>query len=187
MRISAGIHRSRTLFTPKNDAIRPTSDKIRQAVFNMLNARGLVQEAIVIDAFCGTGALGLEALSQGATYCTFFDKNKNSVSVCKQNIELLKEENRSQLYVWDATKVKPRPEAIQPATLIFFDPPYGQDLILKSFTSLYKNGWLSDESYFVIETARDETVSCPRINALSEKVYGDTKILLGELKIQNEY
>ena len=66
MRIVAGKHRRRTLFTPDGDAIRPTSDRVRQAVFNVLNARGLIVDAIVIDAFCGTGALGLEALSQGA-------------------------------------------------------------------------------------------------------------------------
>ena len=69
MRIVGGKHRSRTLFTPKDNAVRPTSDKVRQAVFNILNSRGLVVDAIVIDAFCGTGALGLEALSQGAKQC----------------------------------------------------------------------------------------------------------------------
>ncbi len=182
MRISGGVHRSRTLFTPKSDAVRPTSDKIRQAVFNMLNARGLVEGAVVIDAFCGTGALGLEALSQGAAYCTFFDKNKSSIALCRQNIELLKEEDQSQVYLRDATKMKPLPETIQPATLIFLDPPYRQELISKAVESLYENGWLSDEVYFVIETAKDEIVNCPLINILHEKFYGDTKIMLGGLK-----
>ncbi len=182
MRIIGGTHRSRTLFTPKSNTVRPTSDKIRQAVFNMINARGWVEDAVVIDAFCGTGALGLEALSQGATFCTFFDKNKQSIELCKKNIQSLKEEDKCQIMMWDSTKLKLPPEKASPATLVFLDPPYKQYLVSKAIISLDDNNWLDSDCCFVIETAKDEIINCPRINILSEKLYGDTKILLGTLK-----
>lgn len=183
MRISGGIHRSRTLFSPKSNAVRPTSDKTRQAIFNMLHARGLVQDSIVIDAFCGTGALGLETLSQGAAYAVFFDKSKDSMMLAKQNIASLKEENRSLVFLQDVTKLKERPDNIKPATLIFLDPPYHQNLVEGAIQSLAQNNWLGAEAWFVIETAKDEIINCPRINIQNEKTYGDTKIMLASLKL----
>lgn len=183
MRIAGGTHRSRTLFTPKDNNVRPTSDKIRQAVFNMLNARGLVVDAVVIDAFCGTGALGLEAISQGASFCTFFDKSKNSISLVKQNIASLKEEDSSVVFLRDTTKVKPRAEeGSNPATLVFLDPPYRKALVVAAIESLQENNWLATDASLVIEVEKLETINCPRINILSEKLYGDTKIILAELK-----
>ena len=148
MRITGGIHRSRTLLTPKNNAVRPTSDKIRQAVFYMLNARGLVKNAVVIDAFCGTGALGLESLSQGALHCTFFDKSKNAVALAKKNIQILNEEVRSTLILQDATTVKPCPENIKRATLVFIDPPYHKNLVVQAVEALQNKFWLANDAYF---------------------------------------
>lgn len=181
MRITGGTHRSRKLEAPDNDAVRPTSDKVRQAVFNMLNSRGMVQDAVVIDAFCGTGALGLEALSQGAAFCTFFDNNKNSINLCKVNIQSLKEEERSQTWICDATKPKERPEGIAPAMLVFFDPPYHKDLIPQAVDGLNRSGWLESECFFVMEMDKHEKVNSTLLEVTDEKIYGDTKILLGEL------
>ena len=182
MRIVGGKHRSRTLFTPKDNAVRPTSDKVRQAVFNILNSRGLVVDAIVIDAFCGTGALGLEALSQGALSCTFFDKYKNSLDVCRENIALLKEETRSIVTLSDVTKIGVRGDDVPQADLVFIDPPYHQNLVTPALESLVDGGWVSDDAWFLIETAKDENISCPHINVELEKLYGDTKITLTALK-----
>lgn len=182
MRITGGIHRSRKLETPKGDAVRPTSDKVRQAVFNMLNSRGVLQDAVVIDAFCGTGALGLEALSQGASHCTFFDKNKSSVQLCKSNVAALREEERSKIILQDATKLKQRSDNIKTASLVFLDPPYHQNLVQQSIKSLSENNWLDDDCFFVIETAKDEGVFCDNIENVNEKIYGDTKIILAILK-----
>ena len=182
MRITGGTHRSRKLETPKSDAVRPTSDKVRQAVFNMLNSRGAVDGAVVIDAFCGTGALGLEALSQGASFCIFFDKNKNSVDLCRANIISLKEENNSKVMMQDVTKVKPRPDDILSASLVFLDPPYRQGLVEKAVTALFEADWLEKECMFVIETAKDEILQSGLIQQSDEKIYGDTKIILAELK-----
>ena len=182
MRITGGIHRSRKLETPKNDAVRPTSDKVRQAIFNMLNSRGVVQDSHVLDAFCGTGALGLEALSQGAAHSVFFDNNKNSIQLCQTNVFSLGEGERSDILFQDASKVKQRPEKIQPVNLVFLDPPYHKELVLKSIEALHKNNWFSDDVFFVIETAKDEVIVSEFIQIVSEKIYGDTKILLANLK-----
>ena len=182
MRITGGIHRSRKLETPKGDAVRPTSDKVRQAVFNMLNSRGVVQDAVVIDAFCGTGALGLEALSQGAAQCTFFDKDKNSIQLCKINISALGEEERSVVMFQDSTKLKQRPEAVAQVNLVFLDPPYNKNLLPLAIQSLLDNHWLSDDAFFVIETSKNEKFSSENVEIINEKIYGDTKIILAELK-----
>jgi 16S rRNA (guanine966-N2)-methyltransferase len=182
MRITGGIHRSRKLETPKSDAVRPTSDKVRQAIFNMLNARGEVEHAVVIDAFCGTGALGLEALSQGAHFCTFFDKNKNSVQLCKNNIESLGEEKNTKIMLKDVTKINSSSDNFSKATLVFLDPPYHQELVPKAINSLIDNDWLATECFFVIEMAKNETIFSDHIEILNQKIYGDTQIILAQLK-----
>jgi 16S rRNA (guanine966-N2)-methyltransferase len=181
MRITGGIHRSRKLETPKNDAVRPTSDKVRQAIFNMLKSRGVLDGASVLDAFCGTGALGLEALSQGAEHCIFFDNNKNSIQLCKANIFSLNEENRSDVLFQDVGIVKLRPDNINPVNLVFLDPPYRKELISKSIEALHQGHWLTEDAFFVIEAAKDETITSDFIQIVNEKKYGDTKILLATL------
>ncbi|MEM8833316.1 MAG: 16S rRNA (guanine(966)-N(2))-methyltransferase RsmD [Pseudomonadota bacterium] len=179
MRICAGIHGGRVLKTPQNNIIRPTSDKVRQAIFNALQSRGLVEDAIVLDAFCGTGALGLEALSQGASHAYFFDKNKNSYALCKENIVLLKEEDRTDLFLIDATKVKEN--SLEPANLIFLDPPYHKNLIPVTIDSLVQNNWISDDAFFVIETQKDEKIDLSNLDIVFEKEYGDTLIRFAQL------
>lgn len=181
MRIVGGTHRSRKLETPKSNMVRPTSDKVRLAVFNMLNSRGILVDAVVIDAFCGTGALGLEALSQGAKFCYFFDKNKDSLAVCKTNITSLKEEERSHIQLLDATKIKEKPEDLDPVTLIFLDPPYRQNLIPKTLESFKNSNWLAKDCFFVIEIAKEEKIHSDLIEIEAEKIYGDTKIILSQI------
>lgn len=183
MKITGGTHRSRKLESPKGDLVRPTSDKVRGAVFNMLYSRGAVQDAVVIDAFCGTGALGLEALSQGAKFCNFFDKSKDSIALCRRNVQSLKEEYRCHVVFQDVTKVKERPNDVEPATLIFLDPPYKKELSTRAIQSLFDGHWLAPEAIFLIEAAQDENIICSLLEVLSEKKYGDTKIIIGRLKI----
>ena len=178
MRITAGKYRSRKLEAPKNDDVRPTSDKVRQALFNALNSRGLVIDSVVLDAFCGTGALGLEALSQGAAHCIFMDKSKNSYNLCRKNIALLAAESQSDIFFQDSTKAKLRPDDLLPANLIFLDPPYHKRLVEKAIESLIQGGWVTDDAAFVIEAAKDEDLNLHDLNLISEKTYGDTKILI---------
>lgn len=182
MRIVGGTHSSRKLETPKSDAVRPTSDKVRQAIFNMLQSRGVVQDAVVIDAFCGTGALGLEALSQGAKFCTFFDKNKNSLQTCKNNIDVLQEGENSKTIFKDIVKIEIKPDDMKPATLVFFDPPYHKNLIPQALQALYDGQWLDQSCFFVMETAKNEVIESSLVETENEKIYGDTKITLATLK-----
>lgn len=175
MRIVAGTHRSRILEAPKNDAIRPTSDKVRGALFNMLNSRGYVANAVVMDVFCGTGALGLEALSQGAAFCTFIDKSRPSLDLTKRNIAALKEEGRSKTVLADGAKTPTRADDVAPATLVFLDPPYGKNLVLPTLDSLIVQGWLADGCICVIE---ESSIITPPENfeTIAQKEYGDTYI-----------
>ena len=182
MRIVGGLHRSRKLLTPQGDGIRPTSDKVRQAVFNMLNSRGLVQEAVVLDAFCGTGALGLEALSQGASFCTFFDKNKNSIRLCRENIAVLKEGERSKVFLTDSLKPQENEESANKANLVFMDPPYSRQLIPKTVKALHDYNWLQEECFFVLEEDRSESIESNLLEIINQKIYGDTQICLAVLK-----
>lgn len=182
MKINAGKHRSRTLITPKNNDVRPTSDKTRQAIFNILNSRGLVVDAVALDAFCGTGALGLEALSQGAIQAYFFDKSKDAIRLVEQNVIALKEEETSQIFQKDIRNISTRKELNPLATLIFLDPPYDKGLVTEAIYALMDNDWVREDAVFVIETSKNEIVNCPLINVVLEKVYGDTKIILAELK-----
>ncbi len=180
MRIVGGQYRGRKLDVPQNNDIRPTSDKIRQAVFNMLKARGLVQGAIVLDGFCGTGALGLLALSQGAAQAVFFDTSKASVRLTKRNIEGLGVGEQSHVFYQDCTKAMSRPEEIPPIDLVFLDPPYHQEMIPKAIESLYQAGWFSSDVTILMEMAKDEEVFSPFTEVIQEKIYGDTKIILGQ-------
>lgn len=181
MRITAGEYKGRKLETPKGSDVRPTSDKVRQAIFNALNARGFVQDAVVVDAFCGTGALGIEALSQGASFCTFFDKNKSSFDLCRSNVKLVAAEERTNVFLKDVTKVQELPEGAEKADLVFLDPPYRKDLVSLTVEALHNGGWLSKDCTLVIEAEKNEAISSPIFEITDEKIYGDTKILLAQM------
>ncbi len=179
MRIVAGQHRGRVLDSPKDNAIRPTSDKVRLAVFNMLNSRGAVVDSIVLDAFCGTGALSLEALSQGAAQAVLIDQDKKSLDLAKKNAAALKEEKNCQFILKDATKIGLRPSSQQAATLCFLDPPYRKEILPKVISSLKENDWLAENCWIVAEMEADYVL--PDFPAEAEKIYGDTKILIGRI------
>ncbi len=179
MRIVAGRHRGRIIESPSTDLIRPTSDKVRLALFNALNSRGCVVDAVVLDAFCGTGALALEALSQGAAQAIIIDKEKSSLELAKKNAALLKETGNCVFHLKDATKMSPRPETQATATLCFLDPPYHKNILPLALQSLKENGWLADDCWLVAEMERDYVL--PGFAAESEKIYGDTKILIGQV------
>lgn len=178
MRIVAGEFGGRILKTPKDSDIRPTSDKVRQAVFNMLHSRGAVEGANVLDAFCGTGALGLEALSQGAAFCTFIDVSKKSLLLCKENIDALGVGERCAGLVMDSTKLADKPKDIPQANLVFLDPPYNKDLVPRAIEALHLSFWLAEDAVLVIETAQKEDPDLQGLEVLQEKTYGDTRIIL---------
>lgn len=183
MRITGGEFGGRIIEAPKGRYIRPTSDKVRLAIFNMLNNRGLVEDAVVIDAFCGTGALGIEALSWGAAQCLFIDKSRDSLDLAKRNCTTLKIENVSFL-LKDSVKMAPKPESVPAATLVFLDPPYRKDLVPQSLESLSRNGWLSQIGHSILcETEAQADLGAltqAGYDILATKDYGDTRVVLAQ-------
>jgi 16S rRNA (guanine966-N2)-methyltransferase len=179
MRIIAGTHRGRSLISPERDDIRPTSDKIRQAIFNVLQARSLVVDQDVLDTFCGTGALGFEALSQGASRAVFWDSNPASISLAQKNAEKLKLLETSEFRHIDSLNPPP---ALQIFPLCFLDPPYHKNMVMQAIQALKTSGWIDSGSTLVCEmevgAAFDHTLG----DIVFEKVYGDTQIIILKLK-----
>lgn len=176
MRIAGGIYGGRTLAAPQGRQTRPTTDKVRQAVFNMLNARGLVGDAVALDAFCGSGALGFEALSNGAAFCTFFDISGPALAACRANASMLGAEASCLIRKCDSLRPPSRPADARPASLIFLDPPYGDGLVGRCIDALKASEWLTDGAWVVAETEKSALVNHGQAHV--EKTYGDTKITL---------
>lgn len=186
MRVTGGIYGGRILQSPKDNAIRPTSDKVRLAVFNILHARGCVADAAVLDGFCGTGALGIEALSRGALCCTFMDKNRGSLDLCRANHAALKITAQCSFVLGDSSKPKAKPPEIAAANLVFLDPPYNRDMVMISLPALDTQGWIADGAYILIETEKsyDPSVLSPLgydIDMVRD--YGDTRIALAQKRV----
>lgn len=176
MRITGGEFRSRKIAVPEGDAVRPTSDKVRQVIFNMLVKYGLPQDAVVLDVFCGTGALGLEALSRGASFCTFMDESKKSLEFCRSNVESLKLAGRSKLIHRDA--LKPGKNEGAAATLAFLDPPYRKNLAPPVLAALAAGGWLAPGAICIAETEEEAAVAAPEnFMLLDTRAHGGTKIV----------
>ena len=174
MRINSGIYKGRLLSVPKGDAVRPTGDKMRQALFNILQSYSMPVDAHVLDIFCGTGALGLEALSRGAAHAVFMDTD---TAPCAANIKALKAEDHTSLLRRDATK--PARSTGTPATLLFADPPYQKNLLAPALTALAQNGWLAPAALCACEVERDHAGDIPPGFALLDRRdYGAACLLL---------
>lgn len=180
MRITGGIYRGRKLEAPKGYDIRPTTDKVRQAVFNMLRTRDAVKGVVVLDAFCGTGALGLEALSQGAGRSVFLDKSRTALDLCRRNVKMLGVEGLADIRQADSGRPGARPGDMPLADLVFLDPPYGQGLAVRSFQALTDNGWIAPVAVVVVETGVGDRIVLENSRILQEKVYGDTQVMIFE-------
>jgi 16S rRNA (guanine966-N2)-methyltransferase len=187
MRIVAGRHRGRALETPAGPALRPTSDRVRENLFNILAhgkfARGdtRIEDALVLDAFAGTGALGLEALSRGAGHAVFLDQELAALRLTERNVATLKEQTRTTLVQADACKPplrgKVRGNPV-PRTLLFIDPPYRSGLAAPALAALAKAGWLAPGALAVVELDASEEFAAPEGFTLEdEREYGKTKIL----------
>lgn len=178
MRIIAGTLGGRKLETPAGSDIRPTSDKLRGAIFNALNARIDFEDLVVLDIFCGTGALGLEAISRGAGQATFIDSARDSLELAKKNVGNLKASSQAQFVLKDVLKLGERPSSQTPADLFFCDPPYNKGLITPAVQSLVDGGWLGPEAFGVLEMEKSAVFQTPQgSEVLQEKIYGDTKVV----------
>jgi 16S rRNA (guanine966-N2)-methyltransferase len=185
MRITAGRLGGRTLVSPDDARVRPTSDKVRQAIFNMLahNDFGVgfaLEGARVIDLFAGTGALGIEALSRGAAFALFVDDSAESRALIRTNVEALALTGVTKIWRRDATNLGPMAAgAGGPFDLALLDPPYHQELALRALSSLWQDNWLTPDAIVIVETAKDEKVAAPDgYTTLDDRTYGDTRVLL---------
>jgi 16S rRNA (guanine966-N2)-methyltransferase len=178
MRITAGQWRSRKLVVPEGMDVRPTSDKVRQAIFNILAGYGLPVDATVVDGFCGTGALGLEALSRGAKACTFMDKSKDSIAFARRNIVAMQADAAALLLQRDVLTPGPKPATIMAADLLFLDPPYRQGLLMPALSALAAQGWLAPQAVCVAECEKEAAApSVPGFALLDDRSYGSTRIV----------
>ncbi|WEX08431.1 16S rRNA (guanine(966)-N(2))-methyltransferase RsmD [Chelativorans sp. AA-79] len=154
MRIVGGTLRGRRLASPKSDAIRPTTDRARESLFNVLEHSypGSVEGARVLDLFSGSGALGIEALSHGASHCLFVEEDASARALVRENIESLGLQGRTRIFRRDATHLGPV-GTMQPFDLVFADPPYGKGLAERAIASALSGGWLTQDALIVVEEA----------------------------------
>lgn len=179
MRIIAGQFRGRALASVgKGDAgahLRPTTDRVRESLFNVLTHTGAIPEARVLDLFAGTGALGLEALSRGAAHVTFVDDGRVAQSLIRKNIDLTRSAAQTTLVQRDATRLGANPETAY--DLIFLDPPYGKALGEKTLITATDGGWIAEDALVVWEES--QAMPAPKGFALhDQRKYGDTYISL---------
>jgi 16S rRNA (guanine966-N2)-methyltransferase len=183
VRITGGTLGGRTLTAPPDDRVRPTSDKVRQAIFNVLahNDFGVdftLEGARVVDLFAGTGALGIEALSHGGAFALFVDDSAESRALIRTNVEALALTGVTKIWRRDATDLGPMAAGSGgPFELAFLDPPYRKDLAPRALASLREGGWLSANAIAVIESAKGEEVVVPEgFEMLDDRTYGDTSV-----------
>ncbi|TPG44750.1 16S rRNA (guanine(966)-N(2))-methyltransferase RsmD [Roseomonas nepalensis] len=181
MRIVAGRWRGRTLQAPPGEGTRPTADRVRQALFDSLwhapwAGREAVEGARVLDAFAGTGALGLEALSRGAAQAVFLERDRVALAVLRANIAALKAEDSARVVAGDALR-PPRPEAA--CGLVFLDPPYGKEMGPAALVALRTAGWIAPAALACLEVGRNESVALPEgWEALAERQHGAARVLV---------
>src|SRR5262245_26050314 len=181
MRIVGGKFKGHGLAGPKGQATRPTSDRVREAIFNIL-AHGVpdfsIEGARVLDLFAGTGAMGLEALSRGARFCRFVDASAEARGIIGRNADALGVAGQCKIWRRDATRLGPA--APQPGfDLVFADPPYDKGLGTKALASLVEGQWLNDGAVVIIEEAGRGELACPpELTEIDRRVYGETQILI---------
>jgi 16S rRNA (guanine966-N2)-methyltransferase len=170
MRIVAGKFRGKALTSPSDLSIRPTADRVRESMFNILSSRlGPVFDGVrVLDLFAGTGALGLEALSRGAAHVTFVDMAAEARGLIRDHIEAFGAGGITKLLRRDATALG-TPGSLKPFNLVFLDPPYGQGLGERALAHIAANGWLAPDATLVFEESIDVTVEIPPGFALDDR------------------
>jgi 16S rRNA (guanine966-N2)-methyltransferase len=181
MRIVGGRLRGRTLLAPKSQSIRPTADRLREALFNILiHAYGdPVAGARVLDLFAGTGALGLEAMSRGAAFALFVDDAAEARGLIRGNVDALGLGGSTRIFRRDATRLGPAAGiGIEPFTLVFLDPPYGKGLAERALIAARAGGWLAPGALVVVEEAVAAGFAPPdAFEELERRDYGDTRLV----------
>jgi 16S rRNA (guanine966-N2)-methyltransferase len=179
MRVVGGRLRGRPLAGPKSSAIRPTADRLRESLFNILtHAYGdPVDGARVLDLFAGTGALGIEAISRGAAFVQLVDDGAEGRALIRENVAALGLGGVTRIFRRDATKLGPAHPA-EPFSLIFLDPPYGQNLATAALGSARAGGWFAPDALIVVEEAVKSAFTAPDGFAeLERRRYDDTELV----------
>ncbi|MGH6862191.1 MAG: 16S rRNA (guanine(966)-N(2))-methyltransferase RsmD [Phyllobacterium sp.] len=184
MRIVGGKFRGRSLATPASNAIRPTTDRTRESLFNILvhNHPEKFEATRVLDLFAGTGALGLEALSRGARYGVFIEESTEGRGLIRTNVEAFGLLGNTKIFRRDATSLGDA-GTIEPFDLVFADPPYGKGLGEKAFQSALDGGWLRPGALLVLEEEAGAIIDLgPRFAVVEERSYGGTIVRIVTLK-----
>ncbi len=188
MRIIAGRFRGKQLATPVDQRVRPTGDRVRESVFNILGHGdfGRVGPALpigarVLDLFAGTGALGLEALSRGALNVAFVDDHPESRALIRRNIDALQATGVTRIMRRDATDLGPIPAGNQaggPFDLVFLDPPYGRDLIAPALEGAMAGGWIAPGAVIIAEMEPSAVIpAIAGIEPVQSRDYGETRVM----------
>ncbi len=179
MRIVGGRLGGRTLASPRSQAIRPTADRLRESLFNIL-VHGYgdpVGGVRVLDLFAGTGALGIEAISRGAAFALFVDDGAQARALLRENIAALALGGATRIFRRDATRLGPA-HPLEPFSLVFLDPPYGKGLAEKALASARDGGWLASGALIVVEEATDAKFTAPAgFEEIERRQYDDTEVV----------
>ena len=184
MRIVGGALRGRAIIAPKSKAIRPTVDRLRESLFNILihSFDVPVTGARVLDLFAGTGALGIEALSRGAAFTLFVDEGAEARALLRENVAALGLGGTSKIFRRNATKLG-EPSPLAPFSLAFLDPPYGQGLATAALNSTRAGGWLTADALVVVEEATKAQFTGPDgFREIDRRRYDDTEFVFLRLK-----
>jgi 16S rRNA (guanine966-N2)-methyltransferase len=181
MRIVGGAYKGRAIAAPTGRDTRPTSDRAREAIFNILAhapwSPGLTGRR-VIDLFAGSGALGFEALSRGAAFALFVETDAAARGAIRETIDALALFGTTRIHRRDATDLGAKPAGLgMPFDLAFADPPYGKDLAAPALDGLVQGGWIADGALVVLEVGAAETPALPGFETLDERTYGAAKVL----------
>src|ERR1700722_5755551 len=185
MRVVGGRKRGRPLAHPKSSAIRPTADRLRESLFNiLLHGYGdPIAGARALDLFAGTGALGIEAVSRGAVFALFVDNGTEARALLRNNVEALGLGGVTKVFRRDATNLGPA-HPVEPFSLAFLDPPYGKGLADKALASLRDGGWLTSGALLVVEEAKAAALAAPEgFEELERRVYDDTEFVFLRAKL----
>lgn len=182
MRIIGGKFRGRPIIAPKGMTSRPTTDRTRESLFNILSARDDVdfEGARIIDLFAGSGALGLEAMSRGGAWCLFVETDAGARGAIRDNIEALSLFGVTRIHRRSAMDLGPKPAGVGPPfTLAFLDPPYGKGFAEPTLRALSQGGWLAPQAIAVVEQGKTEpTAKVEGFTEIDNRQYGDTQITL---------
>ena len=179
MRVVGGRLRGRALTGPKSETIRPTADRLRESLFNVLvhSYGDPIEQARVLDLFAGTGALGIEALSRGAGFALFVDESGEARALIRENVAVLGLGGVTRIFRRDATKLGVA-HPVEPFSLVFADPPYGRDLAAAALAAARDGGWLTPDALAVVEEAAKPGFAVPDgFLELERRAYDDTELI----------